>query len=86
MVKYQEAKKQIDQHTLQLPNMEHRISLLQKKMDNMINMSLENAKKAFSVRSEMAFIALQDVLEIDPDHEEAKALYEQYSKVIPRKK
>ena len=86
LVKYQEAKKQIDQYDLQLPNMEHRIGQLQKKMDDIINISLENAKRAFSVRSEMAFIALKDVLEIDPDHEEAKSLYEQYSKVIPRKK
>ena len=85
LAKYQEAKKLTDQYSLPLPDMENRIGQLRKKMDDVIGISIENAKKAFSFRSEMALSALKDVLELDPDHEEAKALYEQYIKVIPRK-
>ena len=85
LTKYQEAKELTDQFSLQLPNMEHRIRLLRKKMDDMINLSVENAKKALAVRSEMALFALQDALEIDPDHEEAKMLYEQYLQAFPRR-
>jgi len=85
LTKYQEAKELTDQHSLPLPDMEHRIRLLRKKMDDMINLSLDNAGKALEVRSEMALFALQDVLEIDPDNEEAKALYEQYLRTFPRK-
>jgi len=85
MEKYREAKDITDRYALQLPNMEHRIALLRKKMDDMINLSIENAKKAFAVRSEMALFALKDALEIDPEHKEAKTLYEQYVKVLQRK-
>ena len=85
LTRYQEAKELTDQYSLQLPGMEHRIKSLQGKMENTINLSIENAKKALAVRSEMALFALQDALEIDPDHEEAKALYEQYRQVFPRK-
>ncbi|MDR0796499.1 MAG: serine/threonine protein kinase [Tannerella sp.] len=85
LTKYQEAKALTDQYFLQLPTMEHRISLLRKKMDDVINLSVENAKNFFTVRSEMALFALRDALTIDPDHEEAKALYEQYIQVFPRR-
>ena len=85
LAKYQEAKELTDQHALPLPSMEHRINQLQKKMDDVISISIENAKKAFSVRSEMALVALKDVLELDPNHKEAKALYDEYTKVIPRR-
>ena len=85
LTKYLEAKELTDQYSLQLPNMEHRIRFLQKKMDDMITLSVENAKKALAVRSEMALFAIQDALEIDPDHEEAKTLYEQYLQIFPRR-
>ena len=85
LMKYQEAKELTEQYSLHLPNMEYRIKQLQKKMDDVVNISIENAKKAFAVRSEMALSALKDVLELDPDHKEAKALYEQYIKVFPNR-
>jgi len=85
MEKYREAKDLTDRYDLQLPNMDHRITQLRKKMDDMINLSIENAKKAFAVRSEMALFALKDALEIDPDHKEAKTLYEQYIKAFPQR-
>ena len=85
MTKYLKAKELTERHSLLLPNMEHRIAQLQKKMDDMINTSVENAKKAFAVRSEMALFALKDALELNPDHAEAKALYEQYVKFFPRR-
>jgi serine/threonine protein kinase len=85
LTKYQEAKQLIDQYSLQLPNMERRIRELREKMDDMTHLSVENAKKALAVQSEMALFALQDALEIDPDNEEAKALYEQYLKLFPRR-
>jgi serine/threonine protein kinase len=85
MKKYREAKELTDRYSLQLPNMQHRITLLRKKMDDMINVSIENAKKAFAVRSEMALFLLKDALEIDPDHKEAKTLYEQYKKAFPQR-
>ena len=84
MTKYRQAKKIIEQQSLPLPNMDHRIMQLQKKMDDVISTSIENAKKAFSVRSEMSLAVLKDALEINPDHEEAKTLYEQYSKFFQR--
>jgi hypothetical protein len=85
LTKYREAQELTGQHSLQLPNMEHRIRLLRNKMDDAISQSIENAKNAFTVRSEMALFALKDALEIDPDHEEAKALYEKYIQVFPRR-
>ena len=85
LTKYREAKELTDKYSLQLPDMEHRIKLLQQKMDDEINLSVENAKKAFEVRSEMALFALKEALAIDPDHEEAKALYEQYIQVFPQR-
>ena len=84
LIKYQEAKELTEQYSLQLPDMEYRIRQLQVKIDDEIKISVENAKRAFAVRSEMALAALKDALELDPDHEEAKALYEQYSKAFQR--
>jgi len=86
LVRYQEARALTDQYSLQLPNMDHRIRQLQLKMDDVINSSIETAKKAFAVRSEMALAALKDALELDPDHTEAKALYEQYIKFFSNSK
>ena len=85
MDKYREANRLIEQYSLPLPNMQHRINNLRKKMDELINVSIENAKKAFAVRSEMALFALKDALAIDPDHAEANALYEQYVKAFPQR-
>ena len=85
LVRYQDAQALTDQYSLQLPNMEHRIRQLQAKMDEVINTSIETAKKAYAVRSEMALAALKDALELDPDHAEAKALYEQYVKTFPNR-
>ena len=85
MLKYREARELTNQYSLPLPNMEYRIRQLQEKMDNVISISIENAKKAFEVRSEMALYALKDALELDPDHKEAQALYEQYIKVFPNR-
>ena len=85
LLKYQEAKQLTDQYALPLPNMEYRIRHLQEKIDDVISLSIENAKKAFAVRSEMALFALNDVLQLDPDHAEAKALYEEYSKVFSQR-
>jgi len=85
LLKYQDAKELTDQYALPLPNMEYRIRHLQEKMDDVISLSIENAKKAFAVRSEMALFALNDVLQLDPDHAEAKALYEEYSKVFSQR-
>jgi hypothetical protein len=85
MTKYMEAQELINYYSLQLPDMEHRIRLLQRKMDDVINTSIENAKRAFAVRSEMALFALKDALELDPEHVEAKALYEQYKQVFPNR-
>jgi len=84
LIKYQEAKELTDQYSLQLPDMEYRIRQLQDKIDEEINRSIEIAKRAFAVRSEMAFAALKDALELDPDHEEANTLYEQYSNAFQR--
>jgi serine/threonine protein kinase len=84
--KYQEAKELIEQHSLQLPSMEHRIRQMQKKMDDLTNLSLENAQKAIEVRSEMALFAIKDALEIDPGNEKANALYEQYKQLFPNSK
>jgi serine/threonine protein kinase len=77
--KYQQAKDMTVQYSLQLPAMDNRIRQLREKMDDLINSSIANAKQAFSFRSEMALAILKDALEVDPDHEEANALYEQYS-------
>ena len=85
LMKYLEAKELTSQHSLQLPDMEHRIGLLQKKMDDVINISIENAKKALAVRSEMALFAINDVLELNPEHAEAKTLLEQYKQIFPNK-
>ena len=85
MAKYQEAKELIENYSLPLPSMDHRISQLRTKMDEEISRSIENAKRAFAVRSEMALFALKDALEIDPDHAEAKALYEQYRKAFQQR-
>ena len=85
LMKYKEAKELTDKYSLQLPDMEYRIRLLRQKMDVEIELSIENAKKAFEVRSEMALFALREALTIDPDHKEAKALYEQYLQVFPQR-
>ena len=85
LTKYMEAKELTEQYSLQLPDMEHRIRLLQKKMDDVINISIENAKKALAVRSEMALFAINDVLELNPEHAEAKALLEQYKQIFPNR-
>ena len=78
LVKYQEAKEIIEQYSLTLPTMDHRINRLKERIDEEIKISIENAKRAFLYRSQMALAILQDALELDPEHEEAKSLYEQY--------
>ena len=82
---YLKAKEMIVQYSLQLPAMDNRIKQLRIKMDDVIHSSIENAKQAFSVRSEMALAILKDALEVDPNHEEAKTLYEQYSVSFQKK-
>jgi len=84
LIKYQEAKEMIDEYALPLPDMEHRIRQLRKKMDDMLNQSVATAKKALDVRSEMALFQIQDALLLDPENEEAKALYEKYLQIFPR--
>ena len=84
LTKYQQAKELTDQYALQLPDMEPRISYLRTKMEVVLNESIENAKKALAVKSEMALFALQDALAIDPDNEETKALYEQYLQIFQK--
>ncbi|MDR2037635.1 MAG: serine/threonine protein kinase [Bacteroidales bacterium] len=85
LVKYQEAQALIENNSLRLPNMDYRIKQLKEEMDHVIDISIENAKKAFAARSEMALVVLNDALVLDPDHKEAKALYEQYSKFFNNK-
>ena len=85
LMKYQEAKELTEQNSLQLPTMEHRIKQLRTKMDIEIRKSIDNAKRAFAARSEMALSLLKEALELDPDHEEAKALYEQYRQSFPNR-
>ena len=85
LTKYQEAKEIIEHHSLPLPAMDHRIMGLKQKIDDVISFSIENSKRAFSAHSEMALAILQDALILDPDHEEANALYKQYINYFQQK-
>ncbi|MDR2232672.1 MAG: serine/threonine protein kinase [Tannerella sp.] len=79
LAKYMVAKDMIEQDKLPLPRMDFRINRLKGEIDQVVNTSIENAKQAFKVNSEMALFNLNEALELDPNNQEAKTLLEQYT-------
>ena len=82
LTKYQEAKQMMDEHSLQLPNLDYRIERLQFKMDFAIKDAIFRANNLFKDGSPAKALSVieDEVLSINPDHEEGKTLQEKYRK------
>ena len=84
LAKYLQAKELTDRYHLQLPDMDSRINHVRQKMESAINLGIETAKIFYSGGStNMAITTLEnEVLKIDPEHQEGNELKKEYSKSL----